>query len=372
MIPILLSHAPTAGLRRAGRRGSLRLLPLLCGFLASTACAQQTPDAAKPTDTRTFTLTPQFSVGQISHYKTHTVLTANLKTKGEVSYGQAASMDLTLRYKVLEIKPDGSVRLSVLSEGGITGSAGEDIKSARQLPRDPDNYNRILTLDRRSAVVAIQDGDATAQTTTGSVSGLFTGASMLIPFHFLALPDHPIKAGDSWTARYPLPNMSSSAHAAKRDNQTILANMKLLDTEMVEKHVDGFLLIDPANPKPLAEKQDALKTEKVEKQETLKIEQVFTIPYESDVDDQLQATADAKNAAGHVSGHFTFALTVHVLPTNGQVVLSQGTVSGAMKFTGSIIKKMPGDTLTFSGIMAVNYVPENANPTPSQNLTDKK
>jgi hypothetical protein len=256
---------------------------------------------------------------------------ANDGTKTDLSL--ALAMDTTLRYRVKEAKPDGTV-LSVVVEGGKLLDAAAQ---AQALPREPDDYPRTATLDRLGRLIALKDSGKAGQN-SGSLDALMQQANWLVALHFLPLPEKPVRVGDTWSARYPLPNA------------------KLASAPPPDGGAD--------DPNAMRATLTLLGTEKVGDLETLKIKQVLTLPFEAMVDATGRATRDAGKATGRVHVRLTFTQTVNALPADGEMVRSQGDIDGSIKFEGSVAKQVPSDTMTIGGRLLAARLPDEAASTP--------
>lgn len=302
------------------------LYPGLLLYVVS-ARAQQAP----PADTRAFTLTPHYTKGQTLRYDTQSNWTMRFKSDDKTggSIVLSSVMDLLTRYKVRETKSDGSAVLAVLSDGGKLLDASN---TAQKLTVDPENYGRTATLDRQNRLLSLKDPAKTGK--GSSLDGLFSQSNLFVPLHLLPLPDKPVKTGDTWAARYPLPNAKPDTNKTPtgkpddaNDMTAIRVTMTLLGTEMLEG------------------------------QETLKLKQELAFPYELGVDAAGKQTEPGKGT-GRILILVTFTQTVNLAPTDGQMLRSQGDIGGWLKFEGSIAKQVPGDTMTITGKIASVRLPE--------------
>ncbi|HZO88709.1 MAG TPA: hypothetical protein VFB38_10260 [Chthonomonadaceae bacterium] len=311
------------------------MLALACAAALPAARAQQTaPSPQSPAaDNRTFTLASHFEKGQISRYQTQGAMTLSFNQNpegGGLNSGLTTGFDITFRYKVLETQPNGSTLLSIISEGGKQMNPPDPPIS---LPKEPDNYPRTATLDRQDKVLELKDPPRAAA--GGALEGLFGQQSnILIQLHFLPLPEKPIKVGDTWSVRY--------SRAGARQEQAHNAS--------TSENADA--------PGTVQERLTLLGTEKVGDQETLKIKQEITLPFEGLMDAEGKPTTDAKKAAGHVTAHIEFTQMVNALPTDGQVLRSQGDIGGWVKFEGEVAKQLPNDTVHLGGKLSAVRLPD--------------
>jgi hypothetical protein len=282
------------------------------------------PAAAPPADARVFSIVPQLTVGKTFRYYTVNGLTLAYHT-ADGTLTQRVALSLTMRYRALEVAQDGSVRFSAVSEGGsLKTDVGDDA-----LAKESDDYPRTVLVDRKDRILSVKDDGANARGQS-AMSNIFSQANLLIQTHMMPLPDGPVKIGDSWNARYPLPNVQGGRkHSASDD---ITANLTLIGVEMLGK------------------------------QETLKVKQVFTIPADIDIDEQGQAITGDHRPAGHVSLRMTYTLEANIGVAGGEVIVSQGKIKGAVKFTGLYAKQMPSDSLDIVGSIAVSQILDTVAP----------
>jgi hypothetical protein len=296
------------------------LLTLAMLAAASLAGAQQAP-AAPTDDNRVFTLSPHIEKGQVWRYQTQSAMRVGFHSSDPAQPAPSVdmAMEITVRYRVLETRPDGTVVLSVLTDSGKLINPPDPITPLKQ---ELDSYPRTATLDKMSRLLAIKDPSASQE--AGGLSGLLgQPTSLFLPLHFLPLPDKPIKVGDSWSATYA-PTTGGNARAAHTSDQA-----------------------DPAEA--IQSKMTLLGTEKLDNQDTLKIKQEMVIPFLTQVDAQNKPTTDSRKAVGRVQVQLTFTQIVNALPTDGEVLKSDGTISGWIKLEGAAAKGLPGDTLQITG-----------------------
>jgi hypothetical protein len=314
-----------------GRRRSYRLLLSLPALLLTVVGFGQAQGTSTPAaDSRAFTLTPHFEKGQVSRYKTLNSMNLAFTTpegKG-ASIGQSMGIEITLRYRVQEIRPDGTVVLSVLSDGGKLVNPPDEPTT---LPKETDKAQRTALLDKQGHILSLKSPGSASN--TGPLGGLFDQmVNLFIQLHFLPLPEKPVKVGESWTARSPLPNARPLPKSASETDKAAG------DTANAPTFIQSRLTL--------------LGTEKVGDQETLQIKQEMTVPFEALADAQGKATTDPKKSASRVSAQITFTQTVNALPTDGQVLRTQGEIGGWIKLEGEVVKQAPSDTLKITGNLA--------------------
>jgi hypothetical protein len=263
------------------------------GTSVSSSLAQDTPSA--PPDNRAFVMTSQFTRGQVSRYQTQTALSLRFEAKdaNRVTWGPSGTMNVLMRYLVKEVKPDGTAQVAVLADGGTLVDA---TNQALEIPKEPDNYPRIATLDKSGRLIAFKDtGKKLGQ--TGPFDGLFNQSNLLVNIHFLPMPEKPVKIGETWTARYALPGVKPVAESA---NPTKSVPDEANDLGAVRVKVT------------------LLGAEKIGTVETLKLQQMVSIPFEAMTDREGKPTSDAQKAAGSIQARMIFTLTAHALPASGR------------------------------------------------------
>ncbi len=326
----------------------LGLLTCLAGApIGAQAPPDATPTAAPGTtpagtaDNRSFTPTPHFVKGQVSRYQTQTTMALRFKTadsaKGDLNLTTA--MDSVLRYKAQDTKADGDTVFSVIVESGkVLDVAGD----SQEMAKEPETYPRTVTLDKSDRLLRMRDEGKRKTDAANPLETLSNQSSLLVPLHFIALPNHAVKIGDTWTARYPGPN-------AKLDG----------DKNGGEK--------DAPDPNAMRGEMTLLGVEKTGDQETLKIKQVLTVPFEVKVDAMGRSVTDAKNAAGRMLGQIVFTQIVSALPQDGQVLRSEGAIEGKVTFEGTAAKTLPSDTLLIGGKIVAARLPEtDVKPIPAE------
>ena len=312
------------------------LLALSLASAGSGARAQQTPSSAA--DTRTFTPTPHFEKGQMRRYRTLSSMTLAFTAPDgkDAGIGQSMGLEITLRYRAQEVRPDGTVTLAVVSEGGKLVNPPEEPVT---LPpeKETDKAPRTALLDKQGRILGLKS--PASKSNAGPLGGLIEQpANLFLQLHLLSFPDRPIKVGDTWTARSPLPNAKTGQRA---------------ESGAGEKESDSA-----DDPNFIHTRMTLLGTEMVDGQETLKIRQEITVPFEAQADAEGRATTDSAKAASHVTARILFTQTVNALPTDGQVVRTQGEIGGWIKLEGAVVKQAPSDTLKIGGQIAAARVPE--------------
>ena len=186
-------------------------------MLFSLACALtflplpvQTPSVAQTTQTtdRTWSLAPRWTSGQVTRYQTQTSfdLTFHTDDKEKLETTFQFGTDATLRYIVKKIESDGGLQVSVTSDGGkITDISGD----TRDVPKEPANYPRLVTLNRWGTLRKLEDEGKNGKA-ANPLESVFDLTNLLVQLHFLSFPETPVKIGDIWTAKYPLPTIGKS------------------------------------------------------------------------------------------------------------------------------------------------------------------
>jgi hypothetical protein len=305
-----------------------------CFLYALTAAV-----AAPPNDARVFSIVPQPTAGKTLRYYTVNGLTLTYRAKDdsgkEASFTSRVALSITLRYKVLDVAPDGKARISVVSEGGKARTDTSD----ETLAPEKDDYPRVVQVDHYNRILGINDEGAASQgkdsgSGQGAVGDIFSQTNLLIQTHLLPMPDHPVKIGDSWTAHYPLP----ATQKLRKGGDDVVATMTLVGVEMLGT------------------------------QETLKVKQVFTIPADVDIDARGDAVTGEHTAAGHVGVRMTYTIEANISPADGKLIISAGGVKGTVKFSGAYAKQMPSDSLEIGGSITVSELPEGVATTGTGNV----
>lgn len=310
-------------------------VPSLAGLtlltLAAAAFARQD---SPPPDNRAFQPTARFEKNQTSRYQTQSSWTMQFKARDGTSanLNLSSAMDTILRYRVRETKSDGSTVLSVLLEGGKRIDASNVMET---LPREPDSYPRTVSLDRHAKITALKDPKAAQK---NPLDGLLSQSNLFVPLHFLPLPENPVKIGDTWKARYPLPN-------AKADSRK--------PADKTAESPD-----DPGDTTAIRVTLTLLGVERIDQIDTLVVKQELTVPYELPVDAQGKATEPGK-ATGHIRVQITFVQQANLLPTDGRLLRSQGQIGGWIRFEGTIASQVPTDTMKIEGSLITVRLAEN-------------
>ncbi len=277
----------------------------------------------------------QFDKGQERRYGAQSSLTFRFpgQNGGPSTFSSTSTMTLTLHFRARETRPDGSVIVQALFEGGrILDATG----AFQNIPRDPENTPRLLTLDRQDRLTAFKDSTfKRGGAQGGGLDALFNQSNLLIPLAFLPLPDKSISVGESWTARYATPGSPDTRSKLKeRAGNAADSTLNGATNEASEEDVTATLTL--------------LGREKIGATDTIKIKQVLTVPYTSYTDAQGKP-ADARSAKGRITMRLTFTQFVNALPESGLMVRSQGLITGTVQFAGALLAQLPGDTMTVSG-----------------------
>ena len=302
------------------------------------------PEAKLITDRVTFAPVISFEKGQSRRYGTQSSMVLRFfgQNDNQSNSASSTSMNVTLRYKVRDTKPDGSAQVSVVSEGGRMLDATGAFQT---LVKEQETAARTLSLDRQSHIVAFKD--QTLHKASGGLDALFNQSNLLVPLQILPLPDKTIHVGESWTALYAAPGKSLSANeisAISKENAK--GNLKESSEDDVNSDVKATLTL--------------LGIEKIGDVDTIKIRQVLTVTYITYTDAQGKST-DARNAKGRMRMLLTFTQLVNALPQNGLMVRSIGSLVGNVVFEGTLAGQVPGSKMTISGkIVAVRLEDEPA------------
>lgn len=309
------------------------ILPVGAVALIAVSGIMQAQDAV-PADARTYTLTPRFEKGTVYRYQTQQSLDMKFKT-GETTVGFSSGIDATLRYKVRDVKGDGVATLTALYDGGKLMDVSNDVKIQ---PKEPDDYPRTATLDRLGKLLSLRDTGKSGRK-DGQLNDLFGDTNMLVPLHFLPMPERGVKVGGTWTATLPLlnakedkKNTEKADSAAAEDKNAMRATLTLLGTD------------------------------KIGNQETLKVKHVLTVPFEAGTDAEGKPVADTKRAAGKVTAQLIYTQVAHVMPETGQVLRAEGQIVGEVKFEGALIKLVPSDTMKITGELITVHLTDAAAP----------
>jgi hypothetical protein len=294
---------------------------LLMVLAAAIPVLAQNP--AAPTDSRTFQMTPRFTKGQAFRYQTQQSLTMKFK-QGETTRGFTAGVDTTLRYKVQETR-DSTTGLSALFDGGKLVKVDGDVQL---IPKEQDNYPRVMSLDKLGKMLSLKDSGKSARKDT-QLDAFFSDVNLLVQLHFLPMPDHAVKIGDSWSATSPLPGAKPGDRkdAEKKDGDK----------------PEGVNLDDKNSVKATL---TLLGTDKIGNQETLKVKHSLIIPYEALTDAEGKPVTDPKRAAGKIQTMLIYIQVAHITPDTGLVLRSEGHIEGGIKFEGAMAKLMKEQALT--------------------------
>ena len=283
----------------------------------------------------TFAPVMQFDKGQERRYGAQSSLTFRFpgRNGGPSTFASTSSMTLTLHFRARETRPDGSVIVQALFEGGrILDATG----AFQNIARDPENTPRLLTLDRQDRLIAFKDAASKRPTAQGGgLDALFNQSNLLIPLAFLPLPDKTVNVGESWTARYATPSSADTRPRTKARSSGALDNAS-------EDASNG------ASDEDVTATLTLLGREKIGATDTIKIKQVLTVPYTAYTDAQGKPT-DARSAKGRIAMRLTFTQLENALPESGLMVRSQGQITGTVQFAGALLAQLPGDTMTVSG-----------------------
>jgi hypothetical protein len=315
--------------------GLAALFCLLAAGALKAASGQQEPPPTTANDSRTFALASRFAKETVLRYQTQGNLTMRFQGAKNAEEGLIPSaLDVTYRYKARELRPDGAVVMTMLSTGGTVLDASNSVLA---IPKDPENLNRVATLDRNQKLLELKD--PARSTPQGSpTDGLLSQSNLLIQLHFLPLPDKPVRVGDRWTVRYPLPGAKDEKRAAESAESG--RGGKAEEEDLSAARVEMTLL----------------GVEKIGDIETLKVRQKLSIPDERPVDAQGRGTTKEK-AKGRIRVLLTFDQTANLLPQEGLLIRSVGQVGGWVRFEGAIARLVPGD-MTIEGRIAVVLRPD--------------
>ncbi|MCS6776426.1 MAG: hypothetical protein RMJ43_00980 [Chloroherpetonaceae bacterium] len=302
--------------------GRLCMSAAMVAATAGLSAAQDTPQQPNPPapeESRTFAPVPRLARGQVYRYQTRQSITMQFRVD-KTAYGFNSGLDVTLRYRVQEVRPDGTVTLAALFDGGQLIDVQSQVKVQE---KERDDYPRTATLDRALRVLSVQDRGR-ARRKDGQMDW-FSDVNLLVPLHFLPLPDKAVRTGDTWNVTDPVPGAGNE----KRQ--------------------------DRGNEKPSEEKREAratltlLGTDRLGNQETVKIKHLLTIPIEAWTDREGRATTDPKKAEGKLFGQLSYGQIAHVEPQTGLILRSEGQIQGDIRFEGVLAKMMPSDVMTIEG-----------------------
>ncbi len=308
--------------------------PLFCAVVVllpvpplsgQTSASPQPPPAASAGEDRLWTITPHWTPGQTTRYQTQTsfdvIFHSDDKAKPESTF--QFGTDATLRYSVKKIEAEARLLLSVVSEGGrITDISGQE----REVPTEPLSYPRMVMLNRWGTLEKLEDLGGKAANPLESVFDL---TNFLVPLHFLSFPDRAVKAGDSWTARYPLPvkgKPGDDKGSAKEKEKSLPESALMIEAK--------YTLVGAA---------------KLGELNTLKITQEAAIPYSAMTDSLGGLTTDPAKKAGRLTLTLTFKMTAYVLPETGQVLQTSGVAEGELLLEGTLAAQLPGEKMRLEG-----------------------
>ena len=192
------------------------------------------PEAPLVTEGVTFAPVMQFDKGQTRRYGAQSSMTLRFPGQNGAAsnFVSTTTMGVALRYKVRDTKPDGTSLLSVVSEGGrILDATG----AFQNVPREPENTARFLTLDRQSRIIAFKD--QTKSKTSGGVDALFNQSNLLVPLQILPLPDKSVRVGESWSATYATPGKAAPSGNVGADGAEgdVKATLTLLGSQKIAR-----------------------------------------------------------------------------------------------------------------------------------------
>lgn len=294
------------------------------GLIMATAglpAAQDAPQEPETpaTENRAFTLAPQLARGQVYRYQTRQSITMQFRVD-KTAYGFNSGLDVTLRYRVQEVRPDGAVILATLFDGGQL----IDVQSqVRVQEKERDNYPRATTLDKFLRVLSVQDRGRTRR--KDGQMDWFSDVNLLVPLHFLPLPDKPVRAGDSWNVADPVPAAGGEKRQERESGKR------------------------PGEGSDARATLTLLGTDRLGNQETLKIKHLLTIPIEAWTDREGRAITDPKKAEGKLFGQLSYGQIAHVEPQTGLILRSEGQIQGNIRFEGVLAKMMPSEVMTIEG-----------------------
>lgn len=286
----------------------------------------QAPNVAQTLE-KTWSLAPRWTSGQVTRYQTQTSfdLTFHTDDKEKLETTFQFGTDATLRYVVKKSESDGGLQVSVTSDGGkITDISGD----TRDVPKEPANYPRLVTLNRWGTLRKLEDEGKNGKA-ANPLESVFDLTNLLVQLHFLSFPDVPVKIGDTWTAKYPLPTIGKSE--------------KSKGTKPDEKEKPE------AEARNIEAKYTLLGATKIGELDTLKISQEATVPYTAMTDALGNLTLDPTKKAGSLTLTLTFKMVALILPETGQVLQTSGVAEGEMKLEGTLAKQLPGGQVTFAG-----------------------
>lgn len=321
------------------------------GQAPPAAPAPISPALPAPLVTEGVTFAPvmQFDKGQERRYGAQSSLTFRFpgQNGGPSAFASTSSMTLTLHFRARETRPDGSVLVQALFEGGrILDATG----AFQNIAREPENTLRLLTLDRQDRLVAFKDAASKrGGAQGGGLDALFNQSNLLIPLAFLPLPDKTVSVGESWTARYATPGSPDTRPRTKdRAGNAADNTFNGASNEAQEEDVTATLTL--------------LGREKIGATDTIKIKQILTVSYMAYTDAQGKP-ADARSAKGRIVMRLTFTQLVNALPESGLMVRSQGLVTGTVQFAGALLAQLPGDTMMVSGQLLTLRLEDSPPPT---------
>lgn len=295
--------------------------------------AQNPPAAA---DSKTYTLSTKLEKGQTYRFQTQQSLTMKFKVD-KTSYGFNSGMDATLRYKVQEVKSDGNATLTVLFDGGKLISVDNQVKMQE---KERDDYPRTAMIDRSNRVLSVLD-KGRANRKEGQLE-FFSDVNLMVPLHFLPMPGHALKVGDTWKTSDPLPNAKKEKRETDKPEVGNADDKNLIRSELT-----------------------FLGTDKIGNRETLKVKHIVTIPIEAFTDKEGKAVPDSKRAEGRLVGQLAYGQFVQLDPLTGQILRTEGQIQGEIKFEGVLAKLMPSDTMTIEGEFLTLRLEEGAKDAPA-------
>jgi len=254
-----------------------KVLPAAVLGLAALSLA-----AAAPQDDQAYEFPVKYAINDLLRYKVAMNMSMEMKPeKGESPMPRMdMRMSFVVRMKTVAVKPDGGAVIVTTAESGTATSMGQPVP----IPKTPPVTQEV---DSRGRVVRVR-GLEKAVGPMADLSQLFSMRSM--PMQGFALPDHPVKIGETWETEIPFPPGEAKA--------------KVVNT--------------------------LVGTETVGSQETLKVRSVWTVPFDMKMGNAGTPVKDDSQAMMFMKGGMEITMLSNVLQADSRLVKTQGQFKAAI------------------------------------------
>lgn len=263
-----------------------RILPFIIPFMALPPALGQDAPPPPPTD-RTYAPEARFTVNDLLKYKM--TMSFNLSIKSQdgkplpvpIPTGDN-KVDSVITMKTVGVKPDGTGVVVTKMTGGRASIMGTSM--------DTPGADTAITMevDRHGKIVKMRGME---KMPGAAMFGSFMNMSNM-PGQGVVLPDHPVKIGDTWELDTPFP----------------LGDQKM--------HISNTLV----------------STERIAGQETLRIKQVMTIPFDLKLGQEGPVKDDSK-AFMVMTGSMSANSIQNILESNARIIRSTGEMNGKIFMT---------------------------------------